>query len=111
MDPKRQGAPDEASYESEEWESSVLVRRGNRVEVRELDTAIYMESLARPELRISIRDVIRRGVAQHVAIFYDPEHRARSLEIEFANSPHVKWCAAQRGLKRLIRRDSNERPT
>lgn len=95
------------------WESTVLARKGNRVEVHELDTAIYiyMKSLDHPELRIALRDVIRLGEGRHVAIFYDPEQRARSLEIEFANSPHVKWCQAQRGLKRLIRRGTDERST
>lgn len=93
-----------------------MERFGDRVKVTELDLAIYiyMRSRQSPGLKIEVRDGFFLGPARHEVWFYDPDSHARSLEVEFANSPQIQFASAQRDLKKIIRRkrgdDSHARP-
>lgn len=86
--------------------STVIPQEDNRFLVKDLDTAIYiyMRSLAQRNLGIRAEDAIKVGPAKHHVIFSGSAETARQLEVDFANDPCVMFAAAQRSLKRMIRR-------
>jgi hypothetical protein len=95
--------------------SSILWDNGDGTfTARDLDLGIfiYMRALDDQSLDIRVIDAVKLGPAQHDVIFYGEYATARRLELEFVNGyavPCIKWCAAQRNLKRLIRRFVDER--
>lgn len=99
----------------EEPGSSVLWDNGDGTfTVRDLDLGIfiYMRSLDDASLDIRVIDAVKLGPAQHDVVFFGEYETGRRLELEMINGKAVaciKWCAAQRNLKRLIRRYVDER--
>jgi hypothetical protein len=84
--------------------------------VRDLDLGIfiYLRALDDKSLDIRILDAAKVGPAQHDVIFYGEYETGRRLQLELINGhsvPCIRWCAAQRDLKRLVRRFIDEGPS
>jgi hypothetical protein len=82
---------------------AVLRRDGHYVSLTHLDTAAYLFAKDLP-----IEDAWRAGSYQYNFVFYDPDHRAEDLAIEFVNSFCADYADAVKRLKSVIYQFSSQ---
>lgn len=78
---------------------AIYRRRGDEITVWDLDTAAYVFYK-----RVPIANAYQVNPTQFHVVFYDPEHRAEALSLEFANTEVALYADAMHRLKKVMKR-------
>ena len=87
-------------------EVSAVVRRiGDTFVTTDMDLAVYCHMLHRlGEQDLPVLDVVRVSRGCHEFTFRDARHVIRKVEVDWANERAANFAAAQRSLKRIMRK-------
>jgi hypothetical protein len=78
---------------------AVLIRDGDYIQLTDLDTAGYLFGR-----ELVLQDAWKVSRYKYKFVFYDPQHQAENMAMEFINSSDARTCDAIGRLKKVIHR-------